>query len=50
VVNVEVDGVVQANGAITLVDDEKMHNVRVVMGEPVKSEESVDQSAQQAQV
>ena len=44
VVNVEVDGVVQP--AIILVDDEKTHNVRIVMGEPVKSEESVAQQAQ----
>jgi cyclic beta-1,2-glucan synthetase len=46
VVNVEVDGVTQAGEAITLVDDEKTHNVRIVMGEPVKSEESVAQEAQ----
>jgi hypothetical protein len=45
-VNVEVDGVIQAGEAITLVDDEKTHNVRIVMGEPVKSEESVAQEAQ----
>ncbi|HEX7332649.1 MAG TPA: glucoamylase family protein [Pyrinomonadaceae bacterium] len=46
VVNVEVDGVAQPGEAITLVDDEKTHNVRVVMGEPVKTEESVAQQAQ----
>ena len=46
VVNVEVDGVAQTGEAITLVDDEKTHNVRVVMGEPVKTEESVAQQAQ----
>jgi len=46
VVNVEVDGVAQTGEAITLVDDEKTHNVRVVMGEPVKTEESVAQKAQ----
>ncbi|HTG87001.1 MAG TPA: protein ndvB, partial [Pyrinomonadaceae bacterium] len=39
VVSVEVDGAVQPHGAIELVDDEKTHNVRVIMGEPVRSEE-----------
>jgi cyclic beta-1,2-glucan synthetase len=39
VVRVEVDGTTQANGAIELVDDEKTHNVRIVMGEPVATEE-----------
>jgi cyclic beta-1,2-glucan synthetase len=46
VVNVEVDGVAQE--AITLVDDEKTHNVRVVMGEQVRHEET-SEPAQQAQ-
>jgi len=50
VVSVEVDGTDQKDKAITLIDDEKTHNVRVVMGEPVKAEEPVDQSRQQAQV
>jgi len=45
-VDVEVDGVAQTGEAITLVDDEKTHNVRIVMGEPVKTEESVAQQAQ----
>jgi cyclic beta-1,2-glucan synthetase len=49
VVNVEVDGVVQSGEAITLVDDEKTHNVKVTMGEPAKTEESSSQPAQQAQ-
>ncbi len=49
VVSVEVDGVVQPEETITLVDDEKLHNVRVVMGEPVKTEESPSEPAQQAQ-
>ena len=49
VVSVEVDGVVQPEEKITLVDDEKLHNVRVVMGEPVKTEESPSEPAQQAQ-
>ncbi len=40
VVSVEVDGALQPDGAIALTDDEKTHNVRVVMGEPVKSEET----------
>ncbi|HKR11781.1 MAG TPA: glucoamylase family protein [Pyrinomonadaceae bacterium] len=39
VVTVEVDGVVQKDNAIALTDDEATHNVRIVMGEPVKSEE-----------
>jgi len=37
VVTVEVDGVEQKE--ITLVDDEKTHNVRIVMGEPTRTEE-----------
>ena len=49
VVNVEVDGVMQAEEAITLVDDEKTHNVRIIMGEVPKAEESSSQPAQQAQ-
>jgi cyclic beta-1,2-glucan synthetase len=40
VVNVEVDGVAQTGNTIDLVDDDKTHNVRIVMGEPVKSEET----------
>jgi cyclic beta-1,2-glucan synthetase len=47
VINVEVDGVVQTELAFTVTDDEKTHNVRIVMGEPVKAEES--EPAQQAQ-
>jgi cyclic beta-1,2-glucan synthetase len=47
VVTVEVDGVVQKDNAIHFTDDEKTHNVRIVMGEPVKSEEP--QQAEQAQ-
>ena len=39
VVSVQVDGAIQTDGAITLSDDEKTHNVRIVMGEPVRSEE-----------
>ena len=39
VVSVEVDGALQPDGAITLTDDEKTHNVRIVMGEPVHPEE-----------
>ncbi|HSL55546.1 MAG TPA: glucoamylase family protein [Pyrinomonadaceae bacterium] len=46
VVSVEVDGVPQE--VITLTDDEKTHNVRVVMGEQVKIEET-SEPAQQAQ-
>ena len=40
VVSVEVDGDIQTNGAIELTDDEKTHNVRIVMGEPAKREEA----------
>ena len=39
IVSVEVDGDLQADGVIRLTDDEKTHNVRIIMGEPVKSEE-----------
>ena len=49
VVTVELDGVVQTDSAITVVDDEKTHNVRIVMGEPQKTEESSSQPAEQAQ-
>jgi cyclic beta-1,2-glucan synthetase len=38
VVSVEVDGN-PADGFIELVDEEKVHNVRIVMGEPVRAEE-----------
>jgi hypothetical protein len=44
---VEVDGAEQSGNSIALIDDEKTHNVRIVMGEPVRTEESVP--AQQAQ-
>ena len=47
VVIVEVDGVEQQEGAIALIDDEKTHNVRIVMGEPARTEES--EPARQAQ-
>jgi len=46
VVSVEVDGVAQ--NVIKLVDDEKAHTVRIVMGEQVKAEET-SEPAQQAQ-
>jgi cyclic beta-1,2-glucan synthetase len=49
VVTVELDGAVQTELAFTVVDDEKTHNVRIVMGEPVKAEESTSQPAEQAQ-
>ena len=49
VVNVEVDGVVQPEEIITLMDDDKTHNVRIVMGEVTKSEESPGEPARQAQ-
>ena len=48
VVNVELDGIAQTEEAITLVDDEKTHNVRIVMGEVPKAEES-SQPTQKAQ-
>ncbi len=47
VVSVEVDGAAQS--IITLVDDEKTHNVRIVMGEVAKTEESPGEPARQAQ-
>jgi cyclic beta-1,2-glucan synthetase len=47
VVIVEVDGVAQAGEAITLVDDEKTHNVRIVMGEPQVSADDADQKEEQ---
>ena len=50
VVTVEVDGTAQTDSVIVLSDDEKTHNVRVVMGEPAKAEESSSEPAQQAQV
>ena len=50
VVNIEMDGIAQPVEAITLVDDEKTHNVKVTMGEPAKTEEASSQPAQQAQV
>ena len=49
VVSVEVDGVAQTTLAFNVTDDEKTHNIRVVMGEPVKTEESSSEPAQQAQ-
>jgi cyclic beta-1,2-glucan synthetase len=49
VVNVEVDGVVQPEVIITVVDDEKTHNVRIVMGEVTKAEESSGEPARQVQ-
>jgi cyclic beta-1,2-glucan synthetase len=39
VVSVEVDGTTSSDTAIELVDDEKTHSVRIVMGEPVPKEE-----------
>ena len=38
VVSIEVDGTIQSE--IQLTDDEKTHNIRVVMGEPVNTEET----------
>jgi cyclic beta-1,2-glucan synthetase len=40
VVSVEIDGATQTDGFFPLVDDEKTHNVRIVMGEPVRTEET----------
>jgi hypothetical protein len=45
-VSLEVDG--QTQSAIELLDDDKTHNVRIVMGEPVKTEEPTE-ATQQAQ-
>jgi len=45
VVSVEVDGTVQ--DVIKLTDEEKTYNVRIVMGEPARTEET--ETAQQAQ-
>ena len=42
VVSVEVDGVEQPDEAITLSDDEKTHNVRVVMGEARVAADNTD--------
>jgi cyclic beta-1,2-glucan synthetase len=39
VATVEVDGASQPTPTIELIDDEKTHNVRIVMGEPVLKEE-----------
>jgi cyclic beta-1,2-glucan synthetase len=47
VVSVEVDGTDQKDKAITLIDDEKTHNVRVVMGEPQISADNADQKEEQ---
>ena len=47
VVSVEVDGVVQTGLAITVTDDEKTHNVRIVMGEPQISTDNTDQKEEQ---
>jgi len=47
VLNVEVDGVVQPGEPITLVDDEKTHNVRIVMGEPQMSTDGTDHKEEQ---
>lgn len=47
VVNVEVDGVVQVGEAITLVDDDKTHNVKVTMGEPQPTTNSTAQKEEQ---
>ncbi|HEU4766258.1 MAG TPA: glucoamylase family protein [Pyrinomonadaceae bacterium] len=47
VVSVEVDGVVQPDLAIDVIDDEKTHSVRIVMGEPAKAEE--EEQTEQAQ-
>jgi hypothetical protein len=47
VVNVEVDGVAQTGKAITLVDDEKTHQVKITMGEPQMSADSTDQKEEQ---
>jgi hypothetical protein len=40
-VSIEVDG--QTQNVIELVDDEKTHNVRIVMGEPQISTDDTDQ-------
>jgi cyclic beta-1,2-glucan synthetase len=40
VVSVEVDGTAQTTSSISLTDDEKTHNVRITMGEPVRTEET----------
>jgi hypothetical protein len=47
VVNVEVDGVAQTGKAITLVDEEKTHQVKITMGEPQMSTDSTDQKEEQ---
>ena len=47
VVSVEVDEVEQKDKAIKLIDDEKTHNVRIVMGEPQISADNADQKEEQ---
>jgi len=47
VVNVEVDGAAQTGQSITLVDDEKTHSVRIVMGEPQINADNADQAEEQ---
>jgi cyclic beta-1,2-glucan synthetase len=47
VVSVELDEVEQKDKAINLIDDEKTHNVRIVMGEPQISAANADQKEEQ---
>jgi cyclic beta-1,2-glucan synthetase len=47
VVQVEVDGATQTERAITLIDDEKTHSVRIVMGELPVSTPDTDQKEEQ---
>jgi cyclic beta-1,2-glucan synthetase len=49
VVTVELDGVSQATDDFPLVDDEQVHNVRVVMGEKVVTEEPTESEREAAQ-
>jgi cyclic beta-1,2-glucan synthetase len=47
VVAVEVDGIAQAEKAITLIDDDKTHNIRIIMGEPQITTDDTDQREEQ---
>ena len=47
VVSVEVDGTSQTDSVIVLSDDEKTHNVRIVMGEPQVPTDTTNQKAEQ---
>jgi cyclic beta-1,2-glucan synthetase len=47
VVSVELDGIAQPDSSITVIDDEKTHDVRIVMGEPQISTDNTDKKEEQ---